>query len=151
MKLIFIGADHEVTGSCHVVEVNGRYIMLDCGLEQGKDLFAVPGDINRQTSQGCNRLIMSGANPYLGVEDFIKYLLPNTRTRSKQAKKAQISLFADNEEERAILNLLSEDIRDGDIIMEKLQMNVATFNQTITMLEIKGVIRSLGANCWTLN
>ena len=39
MRLYFIGADHEVTGSCHVVEVDGRYIMLDCGLEQGKDIY----------------------------------------------------------------------------------------------------------------
>ena len=39
MKLYFIGADHEVTGSCHVIEVNGQYIMLDCGLEQGRDIY----------------------------------------------------------------------------------------------------------------
>ncbi|MBR5340386.1 MAG: MBL fold metallo-hydrolase [Erysipelotrichaceae bacterium] len=39
MKLYFIGADHEVTGSCHVIEIQGRYIMLDCGMEQGKDVF----------------------------------------------------------------------------------------------------------------
>lgn len=39
MKLFFIGADHEVTGSCHVIEVNGKYIMLDCGLEQGRDIY----------------------------------------------------------------------------------------------------------------
>ena len=39
MKLYFIGADHEVTGNCHVVEVNGKYIMLDCGLEQGRDIY----------------------------------------------------------------------------------------------------------------
>ena len=39
MKLYFIGADHEVTGSCHVLEVNGKYIMMDCGLEQGRDIY----------------------------------------------------------------------------------------------------------------
>ena len=39
MKLYFIGADHEVTGSCHVIEVGGQYLMLDCGLEQGRDIY----------------------------------------------------------------------------------------------------------------
>ncbi|MBR0461836.1 MAG: MBL fold metallo-hydrolase [Erysipelotrichaceae bacterium] len=39
MKLYFIGADHEVTGSCHVIEVNGKHIMLDCGMEQGRDIY----------------------------------------------------------------------------------------------------------------
>ena len=39
MRLIFIGADHEVTGRCHVLEVCGRYILVDCGMEQGTDDF----------------------------------------------------------------------------------------------------------------
>lgn len=39
MKLYFIGADHEVTGSCHLLEVNGKHLMLDCGMEQGRDVF----------------------------------------------------------------------------------------------------------------
>ena len=39
MRLIFIGADHEVTGSCHVLEVCGRDILVDCGMEQGTDDF----------------------------------------------------------------------------------------------------------------
>ena len=119
-------------------------------IEQGKDLFAVPGDINRQTSQGCNRLIMSGANPFLSVEDFLKYLIPSNKVRSKKAKEAQISLFASNNDEHAIMQLLSEDIRDGDIVMDRLNMDASTFNQSITMLEIKGAVRSLGANYWTL-
>ncbi len=39
MKLIFSGADHEVTGSCHCLTVNGKNILVDYGMEQGKDIF----------------------------------------------------------------------------------------------------------------
>lgn len=39
MKLTFIGADHEVTGSCHLIEACGKNILVDCGLEQGLDLY----------------------------------------------------------------------------------------------------------------
>lgn len=39
MKLEFIGADHEVTGSCHYLEVDGKHILVDFGMEQGTDLF----------------------------------------------------------------------------------------------------------------
>ena len=39
MKVQFIGATHEVTGSCTLLEVNGRYYLVDCGMEQGEDIF----------------------------------------------------------------------------------------------------------------
>ena len=39
MKLTFIGADHEVTGSCHLLEACGLNILVDCGMEQGVNKF----------------------------------------------------------------------------------------------------------------
>lgn len=39
MKIQFIGATHEVTGSCTLLEVNERFYLVDCGMEQGKDVF----------------------------------------------------------------------------------------------------------------
>ena len=39
MKIQFIGATHEVTGSCTLLEINNRYYMVDCGMEQGVDVF----------------------------------------------------------------------------------------------------------------
>lgn len=39
MKIYFIGADHEVTGSCHYVEACGKNILIDCGMEQGEDVY----------------------------------------------------------------------------------------------------------------
>lgn len=52
MKLTFIGAAHEVTGSCHLVEACGKRILVDCGMEQGADLYenqqlpVAPGEID---------------------------------------------------------------------------------------------------------
>ena len=39
MKIQFIGAAHEVTGSCTLLEVGGRCYLVDCGMEQGADIF----------------------------------------------------------------------------------------------------------------
>ena len=49
MKLTFLGATHEVTGSCTLIEVNGKYGLVDCGMEQGEDVFVnreIPVDPN---------------------------------------------------------------------------------------------------------
>lgn len=39
MKLTFLGADHEVTGSCTLLECGGKRVLVDCGMEQGRDIF----------------------------------------------------------------------------------------------------------------
>lgn len=43
MKLTFVGAAHEVTGSCHLLQAAGRNILIDCGMEQGPNLYENPG------------------------------------------------------------------------------------------------------------
>lgn len=51
MRITFIGATHEVTGSCTMLELNGKYYLVDCGMEQGRDVFenipipVAPGEI----------------------------------------------------------------------------------------------------------
>ena len=50
MKLGFVGADHEVTGSCHYVEACGKHLLIDCGMEQGKDVYVnqdIPVPVNQ--------------------------------------------------------------------------------------------------------
>lgn len=50
MKLVFLGATHEVTGSCTLIEINGHYGLTDCGMEQGEDTFVnqeIPVDASR--------------------------------------------------------------------------------------------------------
>lgn len=42
MKLTFVGAAHEVTGSCHLLQAAGKNILVDCGMEQGIDLYENP-------------------------------------------------------------------------------------------------------------
>ncbi|MCD8035831.1 MAG: MBL fold metallo-hydrolase [Clostridiales bacterium] len=52
MKLVFSGAAHEVTGSCHYINVGGKNILLDCGMEQGRDIYenqdipVLPSDVD---------------------------------------------------------------------------------------------------------
>lgn len=55
-----------------------------------------------------------------------------------------------NEAEQAVLALLVSGLRDGDILSAESGLEVALFNQTLTMLEITGKIRSLGGGQWSL-
>ncbi len=41
MRLTFLGADHEVTGSCHFLQACGKNILIDCGMEQGNDVMRI--------------------------------------------------------------------------------------------------------------
>lgn len=128
-----------------VVEANERSGSLNTAahaLEQGRDLWVVPGDINRPTSRGCNRLIFSGANPCLEPADILRALGVEAQQKLKVA--------GDTPEEEAVIKLLGEGVRDGEQMTERLKLTVEKFNQVVTMLEIKGVVRSLGANQWTL-
>lgn len=43
MILEFLGAAHEVTGSCHYLSCGGKHVLVDCGMEQGADLYVNPG------------------------------------------------------------------------------------------------------------
>ncbi len=115
-------------------------------LDQGKELFVVPGDITRPMSAGCNKLLKQGANPYTEPADILDFLLPERKRR----RRVQPVIFGDTEEETALLKLMSDGAKNGEEMVKKTGMPAAIFNQTITMLEIKGLIRSLGANQWML-
>ncbi len=67
-----------ISGLCRIVVVveaaktGGALITARRALAQGRDVFAVPGDIDRPTSEGCNRVIRDGALPVLDPEDLIE-------------------------------------------------------------------------------
>lgn len=115
-------------------------------LNQGREVFAVPGDITRSNSVGCNHLIEQGARVYTGPEDVLNFLFPQ-KTRSR--KKPQLPL-GDNETENKIITLLAQGVIDGDTLINELVLSVSEFNQTITILELKGVVRAQGFNRWSL-
>lgn len=55
-------------------ERGGALITARLALEQGREVFVVPGDVDRETSRGCNLLIRDGAHPVLGAEDLLEAL-----------------------------------------------------------------------------
>ncbi len=130
-------------------EKSGSLNTATHALEQGKEVFAVPGNITSPYSQGCNKLIQQGATPYTEPNDVLKLLFPEDFVKKHQNAKKQ-GLIGDNDVETAILIALSEGIRGGEDIMKQGKLPPEVFNQSITMLEIKGKVHSLGLNNWGL-
>lgn len=112
-------------------------------LEQGREVYAVPGPITSVMSAGCNNLIAQGATPIVSIEAFIEQLFP-------APTKRQLTLLAHNQSEQTILELISHGVSDGEDLQQQSALEGALFAQTMTMLEIRGVIRALGANHWGL-
>lgn len=122
---------------------SGTINTVGAALEQGKDVYVVPGPITSPMSAGCNALIAQGATPIITIDGFLEQLFV-------QPSKKQISLLAQNEEEHLILELLASGITDGDVLQTDSHLTPSAYAQTITLLEIRGAIRSLGANRWSL-
>lgn len=113
-------------------------------LEQGKEVFVVPGNITSPMSSGCNALLKQGATPITAYEDVLERIAPDLM-------QPQTSLALGNTpEETVILTLLAGGVRDGDELQQKAGIKPAEFASIMTMLEMSGTIRSLGANQWTL-
>lgn len=116
-------------------------------LEQGKDVYAVPGNITSPLSAGCNALIRQGAEPLTDVHDLLELLLPSaTLTQESQTTLP----LGRTELETALITLLAKGVRDGDELLKRTGCTATDFATTITMLELNGAIRALGANRWTL-
>lgn len=113
-------------------------------LNQGKEVFVVPGNITSPMSAGCNALLKQGARAVLRAEDILELIAPGML-------KEQASLaLGTSPVEIAILEQLSKGLRDGEEIQRQTGYPAVELNTALTMLEISGAIRSLGANQWTL-
>lgn len=113
-------------------------------LAQGKEVFVVPGNITSPMSSGCNALIKQGANIALSAEDIIQVIAPQL------LQKQEILPLGATPTETAILQQLKQGVRDGDEIQRNTGISAVDITTALTMLELSGAIRALGANQWTL-
>lgn len=113
-------------------------------LAQGKTVFVVPGNITSPSSAGCNALLKQGATPVTEAADILQVIAPDLV--SAQGTLA----LGNNPIESKIIELLNCGVRDGEQIQRELGLQTGEFNTALTMLELSGAIRALGAHQWTL-
>ncbi len=123
---------------------SGTLSTVTHALEQGKEVFVVPGNITSPLSAGCNALIKQGAHPVTCAEDVLEIIAPDL------LQPQQMLALGNTPLESMIISLLQAGIRDGDQLQLQSEADVSEFSQTLTMMEITGTVRALGGNQWTL-
>lgn len=144
-------------------EKSGALITADFALEQGREVYVVPGDIDRLASLGCNRLLQkSAAYPITSGRDVIDMLkkqphLPITNrpessvlnqpnpvvNPSSNIEKPQ-NFFKLSQEEQQVLSIIPTHKRGitFDQLMEKSLMSISRILTALSLLELKGIISS---------
>ncbi len=148
-KYNFIARNRIVAGLSQVLliteasEKSGTLHTARFAMEQGRDVFAVPGNITNPGSAGANQLIKIGANLATSAEDvlFALGIQPGTTVATHRGANA---------DEQVVIALLEQGITDGHLLLTQAGLTPVVFNQTLTMLEIGGHIRALGNNHWSL-
>jgi DNA processing protein len=150
LKYQFLERNRLVSGLCDALLIteaairSGTLSTATHALEQGKEVFVVPGNITSPLSAGCNKLIKQGAHVATSFQDILEVIAPFEI--NKQSKL----LLGDTPLENEIIKLIRSGIRDGDEIMTKSGAEYADFSSTLTIMELNEIIRPLGGNKWTL-
>lgn len=150
VKQYFIARNRLVSGLADAVliteaaEKSGSLHTARFALEQGKEVMAVPGSIYSPSSVGTNNLIKAGATPVTSYLDVLHALnLEDHQTAAHEIRGR-------NAHEQTVLDLMLQGINDGESLLKQSRLPTSEFNQVLTMLEIGGKIRGLGANHWGL-
>jgi DNA processing protein len=119
---------------------SGALITASFAAEQGRDVFAVPGNINAPQSQGTNRLIRDGAQPLLNPQDVLEAL---NLTMVTEHRAIRVALPSDPVESR-LYKLLSQEPMHVDEIRAQTNMPIEAVSATLAMMELKGMVRQVG-------
>ncbi len=118
---------------------SGTMITADYALEQGRDVFAVPGSPTDPRAYGTNLLIKTGAVLVRDAQDILYEMnieIPQASHQEKPLKK----YFSDNSNEQNVIEKLSNVPTDTEEVFNSLKMSLQEFNTILIELEITGKI-----------
>ena len=121
-------------------ETSGALITANFALEQGRDVFAVPGSIYAPQSKGTNRLVQQGASPLLSPQDVLEML---NMTMVVEHNAARVVLPTDAVE-AALYQVLGAEPLHVDELRLAANLPIEKVTAALTMMELKGMVRQVG-------
>jgi DNA processing protein len=119
---------------------SGALITADFAVEQGRDVFAVPGNIFARGSNGTNQLIQQGAKLVMNAAQVLEEL--NLTMVSEQAQARAV--IPENETETLLLERLSADPVHVDELGRAAGLPIAQVSSALALMELKGMVRQVG-------
>ncbi len=120
---------------------SGAMITATTAAEQGRDVFAVPGSVLSPGSAGPNQLIKEGARVVTSAEDVLEELHLTSLAVQREAR----AVLPADPTEATVLGLLSDEPTHADDLTRAAGLPTAVVTSTLTLLELKGLARQLGA------
>ena len=127
---------------CLVIEAtleSGSLITARSALEQGREVFAVPGSILSKTSAGTHHLIRSGAKLVERMEDILEEILPQVRRAPRESAFAPLL----QGEEKKLYDLLGFEPKHIDQLIHESALPIAAVSGLLLALELRGIARQL--------
>lgn len=125
-------------------EKSGSLITASLAVEQGREVFAVPGEVGSSRSRGAHRLIRQGAKLVENVDDILEEIAPQLLTRGGTANAAPLALPPSaSADARKIFALLDAGSLQIDEVIEKSGLVAPRVLQILLELELQGYVRQL--------
>jgi DNA processing protein len=128
-------------------ERSGALMTADLAADQGREVFAVPGNALSSSSKGTNMLIQNGAKMVLNIKDILTELKLDPAPLQPMVVSSPI--VAD-QTEVAILHSLSHEAQHIDNLAHQTGLPIAQLVSTLTVLELKGLVQQDGIMLYAL-
>lgn len=128
---------------------SGSLITANYALEQGREVFAIPGNVGSDSSRGTHQLIKDGAKLIESSEDILEEVLPQWRKEREMPQEIERPVRDLTEEEKVLYEQLGETPLHIDALIRESQFEPGKVSSLLLNLELKGLISQWPGKCFS--